>query len=92
METRPMMRLSRADYAVLLVCRDNALIGLGSYGIKRRTRLRPGRLAAILARLEAAGLLESAWEGEWARVNIPGQRQRYYRVTREGAREAGEYS
>lgn len=49
------------------------------------TGLRGGRLYPVVARLERAGWLESAWEAPEIHVAEGRPRRRYYRLTREGA-------
>ncbi|GAB2864008.1 hypothetical protein GCM10027176_77390 [Actinoallomurus bryophytorum] len=58
--------------------------GREMYGLEliEATGLRGGTLYPLVARLERAGLLESAWEPP-AAEGLP--RRRHYRLTRDGA-------
>jgi PadR family transcriptional regulator PadR len=61
--------------------------GRAMYGLEliETTGLRGGTLYPLVARLERAGLLESAWEPPAAEGR---PRRRYYRLTRDGAARA----
>lgn len=65
-------RQQRRDAAVLDAVRRGVRHG---YDICKATRMRPGTVYPSLARLEAAGLVESWWDETWE------PRRRAYRVT-----------
>lgn len=56
------------------------------FELTRATCLQSGSLYPILARLEAAGVLESDWET--SDTTRKGARRRYYRLSREGSERA----
>ena len=54
------------------------------FEIATEADLAPGTIYPILARLEAAGLLMSAWEGNYDPVKAGRPRRRYYWLSGEG--------
>lgn len=70
-----------AVLAVLVEEPDQAHYGLA---IARETGLKTGTLHPILARLQGAGWLTSAWEDPADHEDQGRPRRRYYRLTKDG--------
>jgi PadR family transcriptional regulator PadR len=79
-------RLSLQALRVLALLAERPQQGLAGAEIRRSTGIASGTLYPILARLEAAGWLQSRWEQvDPSEVGRP--RRRFYSLTAVGARE-----